>query len=309
MCWYFQTRSRFTATWYKNLGSVVFLFFLGRSSDHHIKMTSVIIACSSSGAVGEGVCVCSGWVWRGVYFQVGCVFVLFMFLNKAFITAWPARASSALSNVGWVGWLLEPWLSHVWMYHRSPTSLSFCITMTVVTYLLLDWQDEWGFRGDFFVCFLGGMGWGEGGGEEGRRQVEDGWTMDRWEKEATLKLHDHCEKKTKKNKKKTTFRSILFVMMIYFFMGVKKKKKNQKNTQRPLSCSPWELFTDIKRENSTSLLDAVPPVWLPLVDGLARAARWMDPPGETDWKSAPQSPGPDRNGRKHWLEAGPGSEG
>ena len=200
MCWYFQTRSRFTATWYKNLGSVVFWFFLGRSSDHHIKMTSVIIACSSSGAVGEGVCVCSGWVWRGVYFQVGCVFVLFMFLNKAFITAWPARASSALSNVGWVGWLLEPWLSHVWMYHRSPTSLSFCITMTVVTYLLLDWQDEWGFRGDFFFCFLEGMARGEGGGEEGRRQVEDGWTGEK------RRRHSSCmttvRKKTKKTKKK-----------------------------------------------------------------------------------------------------------
>ena len=66
-------------------------------------MTSVIIACSSSGAVGEGGWVCAGWGWRGVDCQGGGVFVLFVCLNKAFITAWPARASSALSNVGWVG--------------------------------------------------------------------------------------------------------------------------------------------------------------------------------------------------------------
>ena len=89
------------------------------------------------------------------------------------------------------------------MYHRSPTSLSFCITMTVVTYLLLDWQDEWGFRGDFFVCFLEGMVRGEGGGEEGRRQVEDGWTGEK------RRRHSSCmttvRKKQKKNKKKTTF--------------------------------------------------------------------------------------------------------
>lgn len=33
----------------------------------------------------------------------GMCSVLFVFLNKAFITAWPAQASSALSNVEWVG--------------------------------------------------------------------------------------------------------------------------------------------------------------------------------------------------------------
>ena len=53
------------------------------------------------------------------------------------------------------------------MYHRSPTSLSFCIIMTVVTYLLLDWQDDRGFRGEFLL-FSGGRWQGvraEGGGE------------------------------------------------------------------------------------------------------------------------------------------------
>lgn len=71
---------------------------------YHIIMTSIIIACFS-GRVG---CVCRGGgvFWVGLLrciFSGGMCFVLFMFLNKAFITAWPVQASSALSNVDWVG--------------------------------------------------------------------------------------------------------------------------------------------------------------------------------------------------------------
>lgn len=44
------------------------------------------------------------WVgWARCIFSDGMCFVLLMFLNKAFITAWPVQASSALSNVHWVG--------------------------------------------------------------------------------------------------------------------------------------------------------------------------------------------------------------
>lgn len=55
--------------------------------------------------LGEGGVVW-GVFWVGLVrciFSGGVCFVLFMFLNKAFITAWPAQASSALSNVDWVG--------------------------------------------------------------------------------------------------------------------------------------------------------------------------------------------------------------
>lgn len=68
---------------------------------YHIITTSITIACSS-GRVGW----CGGVFWVGLVrciFSGGMCFVLFMFLNKAFITAWPAQASSALSNVDWVG--------------------------------------------------------------------------------------------------------------------------------------------------------------------------------------------------------------
>lgn len=96
-----------------------------------------------------------------------------MFLNKAFITAWLAQARSALSNVNSVGW---PWLSDVWMYHWSPTtSLSLCIVMTVVTSLRLE-----------VYGWVGAVFWEWAGGDLMKGSC-------RWEKEATLKLHDHCE--------------------------------------------------------------------------------------------------------------------
>lgn len=52
------------------------------------------------------MCRGGGVFWVGLLrciFSGGMCFVLFMFLNKAFITAWPVQASSALSNVDWVG--------------------------------------------------------------------------------------------------------------------------------------------------------------------------------------------------------------
>lgn len=219
---------------YKN-HAVYFLLFYFFKLGYHIIMTNIIIACFSRR-------LRRGWVLVRCIFSDGMCFVLLMFLNKAFITAWPAQASSALSNVNWVGWLLEPWLPHVWMYHWSPTSLSFCIIMTVVTYSTFSWTGGTERVGGFLEGW-----WGRAGGGRSKADPED-----RGEKEATLKLHDHCE----------TFRSIL---MIYFFMGeksetsatalllslrlfffsdIKRKKKNQPLSSHGVSCPASGLLMD-----------------------------------------------------------------
>lgn len=71
----------------------------------------------------------------GCRFSGGLCFVFYVFLNKAFITAWPAQAYPALANVVWVGWLLEPGLSLVWMYHWPPTCLLFSLCFFVFSVL------------------------------------------------------------------------------------------------------------------------------------------------------------------------------